>query len=115
MLFRSAGGKGALPASSLLTLVERRPDGDLVEVVIQSGRPHQIRIHCAALGAPLLGDPLYLPGGLADAAALPGEGGYRLHALALRLCRPEGGVLDLWAPPPPSLRWAGDPTPRDRR
>lgn len=104
----AAGGEGALSACSRLTLLEARADADLVEVVIQSGRPHQIRIHCAALGAPLLGDPLYVPGGLACSDALPGEGGYRLHALALRLRRPTADVLDLWAPPPALLRSAAD-------
>jgi hypothetical protein len=33
------------------------------QVTILTGRPHQIRIHMAALGHPLLGDPLYGPGG----------------------------------------------------
>ena len=103
----AAGGEGALPARSRLTLLEARTDGDLVEVMIESGRPHQIRIHCAVLGAPLLGDPLYRPGGLPNPAALPGDGGYLLHALALRLRRPDGGVLDLWAPPPPLLQRRG--------
>jgi 23S rRNA pseudouridine1911/1915/1917 synthase len=97
------GEPGALPARSRLTLLERRPGADLVEVEIASGRPHQIRIHCAALGAPLLGDPLYLPGGLARAEALPGEGGYRLHAHRLVLRRPEGGLLELEAPLPEGL------------
>lgn len=99
----------ALPARSLLRLLERGGAADLVEVAIASGRPHQIRIHCAAAGAPLLGDPLYGPGGLALAGALPGDGGYHLHALALRLQRPDGTLLELRAPPPPPLRSAEDP------
>jgi NAD(P)-dependent dehydrogenase (short-subunit alcohol dehydrogenase family) len=34
------------------------------------------------------------------------------RALALRLSRPDGGVVDLWAPPPPLLRCrADDPAP----
>ena len=36
----------------------------LVEVEIPTGRPHQIRIHMAYAGYPLVGDPLYLPGGI---------------------------------------------------
>jgi 23S rRNA pseudouridine1911/1915/1917 synthase len=67
-------------------------------VAIASGRPHQIRIHCAALGAPLLGDPLYGPGGLAAAEARPGDGGYRLQAWRLALACPAGGRLELETP-----------------
>ena len=94
---------GVLAALSHLRLLERRPGADLAEVTIASGRPHQIRIHCAAAGAPLLGDPLYGPGGLACAAALPGDGGYRLHALRVQLQRPDGTWLVVEAPPPPAL------------
>ena len=89
-----------LPACSTLTLLERHPVADLVAVAIASGRPHQIRIHCAALGAPLLGDPLYGPGGLARPQGLPGEGGYQLQAWRLRLPQSDGGCLRLEAPVP---------------
>ena len=98
----------ALPALSTLTLLESRPEGALVEVAIASGRPHQIRIHTAALGVPLLGDPLYLPGGLARGEALPGEGGYHLHAHRLSLPLPHGRELRLEAPPPPPLGRVGE-------
>ncbi|WP_255441243.1 MULTISPECIES: RluA family pseudouridine synthase [unclassified Synechococcus] len=95
----------ALPAWSELRLLERRPEGHLVEVTIRTGRPHQIRIHLASAGVPLLGDPLYGPGGTPKPGALPGDGGYRLHAHRLRLPLPAGGRLDLEAsPPPPGLR-----------
>ena len=86
------------PAHSSLTLLERSVSADLVQVAIASGRPHQIRIHCAAVGAPLLGDPLYGPGGLARSAALPGDGGYQLQAWRLELQLPGGGRLELEAP-----------------
>ena len=85
-------------ARSSLTLLERGSQADLVQVAIASGRPHQIRIHCAALGAPLLGDPLYAPGGLAIPGALPGDGGYQLQAWRLELELPGGGQLGLEAP-----------------
>jgi len=94
----------ALPSRSCFTLLERRPEGCLVEVAIATGRPHQIRIHAAAAGAPLLGDPLYLPGGAASDQSLPGEGGYHLHAHRLRLPCPDGGLLELEAPLPEPLR-----------
>jgi 23S rRNA pseudouridine1911/1915/1917 synthase len=90
--------RGDLAARSTLTLEERAAAADLVQVAIASGRPHQIRIHCAAVGAPLLGDPLYAPGGLAAPAARPGDGGYRLQAWRLSLERPGGGRLELEAP-----------------
>ena len=98
----------ALPARSDLRLLERAEQGWLVEVTIASGRPHQIRIHTAAAGAPLLGDPLYGPGGYALDRALPGDGGYHLHAHRLRLPLPAGPPLDLEAPLPALLRAAED-------
>nr|WP_255442183.1 RNA pseudouridine synthase [Synechococcus sp. PROS-7-1] len=72
-----------LPARSELCLLKRCDQGDLVEVAISTGRPHQIRIHLAQLGAPLLGDPLYLPQQRINTAAVPGDGGYLLHAHTL--------------------------------
>jgi 23S rRNA pseudouridine1911/1915/1917 synthase len=90
----------ALAAASCLTLLARRADACLVEVEISSGRPHQIRIHTAAIGAPLLGDPLYRADGSCSATALPGDGGYQLHAQRLRLQLPNHTSLELVAPPP---------------
>lgn len=97
----------ALPASSVLTLLEPRPQGWLVEVRIATGRPHQIRIHTAAAGAPLLGDPLYGPGGQLCDRALPGDGGYLLHAHRLQLPLTDGRLLMLEAPLPEGLGAVG--------
>ncbi|MDR0965529.1 MAG: RluA family pseudouridine synthase [Myxococcales bacterium] len=75
----------------------------LVEVRIDTGRPHQIRIHMAAIGHPLVGDPLYRSGGLPDPAraALPGELGYLLHAWKLDFDHPTTGrAMCLRAPLP---------------
>ena len=101
------GDSAALPSRSDLTLVERRSDSCLVEIAIATGRPHQIRIHTAAIGAPLLGDPLYRAGGLADSGSLPGAGGYRLHAHRLQLHPPVGDVLQLEAALPQALTVQG--------
>ena len=72
-----------LSAHSELELLERKAEGDRLQVTITTGRPHQIRIHLAQLGSPLLGDPLYLMHREISATATPGEGGYRLHAWRL--------------------------------
>ncbi|GAA5534427.1 RluA family pseudouridine synthase [Deinococcus aluminii] len=102
----SASGKAA---SSHASVLERRADTTLFAVDIHTGRPHQIRIHLAAIGHPLLGDPLYAPGGLprADLPGLPGDGGYWLHAERLTFLHPlTGERLSLEAPPPAELRRA---------
>jgi len=95
---------------SHVRVLERRQGSSLLEVEIETGRPHQIRIHLAFAGHPLQGDPLYGPGGrpLPGAAALPGDPGYRLHALQLDLVQPRTGQpLSILCAPPPVLRRQG--------
>lgn len=46
-----------------------------IQVTILTGRPHQIRIHMAALGHPLVGDPLYGPGGVPKVGLIAGSRG----------------------------------------
>ncbi|MEF2279553.1 RluA family pseudouridine synthase [Deinococcus sp. YIM 134068] len=104
----SAAGKAS---HSVARVLERRTEGNtLFEVAIHTGRPHQIRIHLASIGHPLIGDPLYAPGGgpLPDLPALPGDGGYLLHAERLSFVHPlTGERLTLHATPPPEL-WRAD-------
>jgi 23S rRNA pseudouridine1911/1915/1917 synthase len=93
------------PARSVARVVERRGGATLLEVEILTGRPHQVRIHLAAAGHPLVGDPLYGDGGLPVTSALPGEGGYLLHAVRLAFAHPASGEwIELTAPPPDVLR-----------
>lgn len=100
----SAGGR---PSLSRVTVLERREDSTLVDVEILTGRPHQIRIHLAFAGHPLVGDPLYGPGGtpFPGTKAVPGDLGYLLHAHRLELAHPRSGArLNLICQPPPLLR-----------
>jgi 23S rRNA pseudouridine1911/1915/1917 synthase len=103
-----AAHPGGKPSLSRVRVLERRGEESLVEVTIETGRPHQIRIHMAACGHPLVGDPLYAPGGGFLGDALPGDVGYHLHALRLALPHPRTGApLEVTCPPPALLRLRG--------
>lgn len=93
------------PAHSVARVVERREATTLFEVELRTGRPHQIRIHLAAIGHPLEGDPLYAPGGLprSEDPGLPGDGGYWLHAQRLVLTHPRSKDRCEFVAPPPQI------------
>jgi len=96
---------GATPtgrfAHSECRVLKRHNDTTLLEVTILTGRPHQIRIHLAAAGYPLLGDPLYGVGGVplhppemetdSEKVPVPGDCGYHLHAYQLCFTHPRTG------------------------
>lgn len=94
------------PSRSRVRVIERRAGASLVEVAIDTGRPHQIRIHLAWAGHPLVGDPLFAPGGVPlPEPGLPGDPGYRLHAHRLTLVHPATREpLTLECMPPADLR-----------
>ncbi len=100
----AADGK---PAQSRVYVLERRAGAFLCDVSIATGRPHQIRIHLAAAGHPLVGDPLYGTGGIPAPAtrAVPGDPGYLLHAAEVVFRHPRSGrELVLKCEPPPDLQ-----------
>src|SRR5947208_2287246 len=76
--------------ASSSTASSRTPGTTTFEVSLNSGRPHQIRIHLASIGHPLVGDPLYGLTGqpLEISPGLPGDGGYFLHAHFLKFHHP---------------------------
>jgi 23S rRNA pseudouridine1911/1915/1917 synthase len=81
------------PSKSLAKAISRTTGTTTFEVTLHSGRPHQIRIHLASIGHPLIGDPLYGPIGqpLEHLPGLPGDGGYFLHAQVLKFQHPITG------------------------
>ncbi len=79
-------------------LVERLGDYALLRFKLDTGRTHQIRVHCAHMNHPIVGDPVY-----SRARRLPIDlPGQALHALQLGLDHPiTGERLRFEAPPPP--------------
>jgi 23S rRNA pseudouridine955/2504/2580 synthase len=69
------------------------------ELSPETGRMHQLRVHCLALGTPILGDATY---GAAFAEGFAPQ--LHLHARRLRIPHPDGGALTVEAPLPPHMR-----------
>lgn len=102
------------PAISHVRVIRRFSDKSesLLEVTIPTGRPHQIRIHLAFAGCPLVGDPLYRAGGLPrtdgvddEWTTTPGATGYLLHSWKVRFPHPSrAGEVEVVSPPPAALR-----------
>jgi 23S rRNA pseudouridine1911/1915/1917 synthase len=102
-----AANPSGKPSKSLAKVISRAPSSmapsstassstpgtTTFEVSLNSGRPHQIRIHLASIGHPLVGDPLYGLTGqpLENLPGLPGDGGYLLHAQFLNFQHPITG------------------------
>jgi len=116
----AASVDGAPSQSIFRRLEERRSDGEtLAEVRIVTGRAHQIRIHAAAIGHSLVGDPLYVRGGgpaplvAGRRAPLPGDCGYHLHATRVAFRHPTSGEpLEIVSPPPARLRTSAESSSR---
>lgn len=88
------------------TVLEKRGPLALVEFVIETGRTHQIRVHAAHLGHPIVGDSLY--GDAEKDRRLKSRPRRQLlHAVQLEFPHPVSGrMLSFAAPPPPDVLYA---------
>ncbi len=89
--------EGGREAVSQYRVLERHPDCSLVEVKLVTGRTHQIRVHLASLGHPVVGDRTYGRGPHSIARQF-------LHAAVLGFRHPEAGeYVEFSSELPPDL------------
>jgi 23S rRNA pseudouridine1911/1915/1917 synthase len=86
------------PAVTHYTVVERFVRATLLECRLETGRTHQIRVHMAHIGHPLVGDPVYAARRVAD-PAWAGFERQALHAFRLGLIHPATGEAMEWEIP----------------
>lgn len=117
-------GEGS-PSSTRYRVLGRKPNATLLGLRPKSGRQHQLRVHLAAIGHPIVGDKLYGPEGVAafmdyieqgmtvSLARRLGHERQALHAFELELEHPLSGErMTLRAPLPDDLtRLWGAPLP----
>ncbi|WMS42806.1 RluA family pseudouridine synthase [Acuticoccus sp. MNP-M23] len=94
--------KEAQRATTMYETLDQSGQFSLLQLEPVSGRTHQLRVHCAHIDVPILGDPKYfnvenwaLPGGL--------QNRLHLHARRIVLPHPAGGTLDVTAPVSPHI------------
>jgi 23S rRNA pseudouridine1911/1915/1917 synthase len=94
------------PARTDLTRLARFDSVDLLRAHLHSGRTHQIRVHVASIGHPVVGDDTYGGGGGRKLVGLPPRRHF-LHAAWLIFRHPVSGeTVDLRSPLPEELRGA---------
>jgi 23S rRNA pseudouridine1911/1915/1917 synthase len=87
------------PARTHVGIVERFGSATLLRCTLETGRTHQIRVHLAAIGHPLVGDAAYGPGRAAGVPPFPRQA---LHATRLALVHPVTRQSMAWEAPPPA-------------
>jgi 23S rRNA pseudouridine1911/1915/1917 synthase len=98
---RTVGGRGAREAKTHFEVIEALPADALVSARLETGRTHQIRVHFAAIGHPVAGDPRY------GEAGRHGLERQFLHSAHLALTHPgDGTALSFDSELPPDLATA---------
>ena len=85
------------------TALERLRGATLIEARLTTGRTHQIRVHMASIGHPVLGDPVYGP----KKSPYPVTGGQLLHAYRIGFAHPRTGETMIFEaePEPRFTEW----------
>src|SRR5215831_5768077 len=94
-------GKRAITYYRVIDSVGRK--ASWIALLPITGRTHQLRAHCAAIGTPILGDSKY-GAAAAHLAGVPGAKRVHLHGRALSIPHPLGGTLRVTAPLPRHMR-----------
>lgn len=102
---RMAVVQGGRPAVTHFTVLRRFADATLLELDLESGRTHQIRVHLAFIGHPLVGDAVYGAKGGGSTVEAPRQ---FLHASRLGFMLPDGEPVSFTSALPPDLRTALD-------
>jgi 23S rRNA pseudouridine955/2504/2580 synthase len=90
-------------AITYYTVVEQAGDrAAFLALLPVTGRTHQLRAHCLAIGTPILGDGKY-GRDEAQLAGVPGNRALHLHARSIAVPHPSGGTLRVTAPLPPHM------------
>lgn len=89
--------RGGREAQTHYRVIERLRGATLIEARLRTGRTHQIRVHMASLGHPVLGDPLYGP----RKCPVAGLDHQLLHACRIAFNHPKDGARRTFAAPPP--------------
>lgn len=74
-----------------------------LEMMPLTGRTHQLRVHCLTLNTPIVGDAKYMDK-QRESMGLKDEHKLHLHARAIKIAHPKGGMLELYAPIPPHMQ-----------
>ena len=101
---RVSVAEGGQPAETILRRISRGAEASFLEAELLTGRTHQIRVHLAHLGHPVLGDDRYGDFELNRRLRKDGLKRMFLHAASLSFTHPASGeTLRIEAPLPPDL------------